>query len=579
MTERPPEARLQVMGGIGFNPSQLAQLAADADPTDDSAEPSESKSPQQQGKAANPRNRAGAPAIRLNAGELHTAATEGEATIIAAGIPIYQRGSQLVRPVEREVTASHCRTTKAASLAVMDAYSMFDQLSSTAEWQRFDGRSKDWMRVNPPMVVSKILLARQGQWNFPTIAGVITCPTLRPDGSILSEPGYDPRTRLYHVVDPALKLHPDLHNPTRERALDALEFLSKLLIDFPFVAIKEEGKPTREIGKAVALSGLITPVVRAALGAAPLHAYRAPTAGSGKSYLVDVSSTISTGRPCPVMNADADERETEKRIAGHLLDGFPIVSIDNINGELGGDLLCQAIERPTLRLRPLGGSDITEIENTVTMFCTGNQLRVRGDMVRRTLIADLDSNEERPELREFKSDPVAMIMADRGSYISAALMIVRAYIAAGKPGRLQPVASFSDWSDLVRSALVWLGCEDPALSMEAARTDDPELGELREMLTLWGDAMGYDGGFTVKEAVKKAEERGPSKMGEPPELAHEDLRDAFLRVAGRRGTLDTRTLGKWLLSKEKRPVSRLRFWRFGTAHGGLIRWGVQTMPR
>ena len=32
----------------------------------------------------------------------------------------------------------------------------------------------------------------------------------------------------------------------------------------------------------------------------------------------------------------------------------------------------------------MGASDIIEIENAVTLFATGNQMRVRGDMVRRT---------------------------------------------------------------------------------------------------------------------------------------------------------------------------------------------------
>jgi putative DNA primase/helicase len=105
-------------------------------------------------------------------------------------------------------------------------------------------------------------------------------------------------------------------------------------------------------------------------------------------------------------------------------------------------------------------------------------------MTRRTLVCSLDAGIERPELRKFKSDPVATVMADRGLYVSACLIIVRAYAAADYPGRLPTIASFEDWSDTVRSALVWLGCEDPAKSMEAARDDDPELADLREVIGL-----------------------------------------------------------------------------------------------
>ena len=116
--------------------------------------------------------------------------------------------------------------------------------------------------------------------------------------------------------------------------------------------------------------------------AAPLFAIRATTAGTGKSYLADLVAALSTARPCPVISAGSNEEETEKRLAGLLLEGFPLISIDNVNGELGGDLLCQAVERPLLRLRRLGASDIIEIEGRQTILATGNGLRVRGDMVR-----------------------------------------------------------------------------------------------------------------------------------------------------------------------------------------------------
>ncbi|HEY3643371.1 MAG TPA: hypothetical protein VGL31_19905, partial [Xanthobacteraceae bacterium] len=75
------------------------------------------------------------------------------------------------------------------------------------------------------------------------------------------------------------------------------------------------------------------------------------------------------------------------------------------------------------------------------------------------------------------------------------------YIEAGLPGKLAPIASFDSWSDLVRSALVWLGCADPALSMEQAREDDPELVELTELLTAWETSIGSAEAFTVCSAA------------------------------------------------------------------------------
>jgi putative DNA primase/helicase len=283
-------------------------------------------------------------------------------------------------------------------------------------------------------------------------------------------------------------------------------------------------------------------VVRGALTVAPMHVFKARTAGTGKSYLADTVSAICTGQPCPAISISPKEDETEKRLVGLLMGGYPICSIDNVNGELGGDLLCQAVERPIIRIRVLGKSDIFEVESRATFFATGNNLRVRGDMVRRTVVCNLDANMERPELREFKGNPVQDVLADRGRYVSACLIIVRAYIAAGMPGRLKTIASFEDWSSTVRSALVWLGCEDPAASMEEAREDDPETSELNEILSVWHQEVG-EVAMTVQQLVKKLNTKEPTKNGEPTDYFYPSLRELLRASFEERGEINTRKLG------------------------------------
>jgi putative DNA primase/helicase len=507
------------------------------------------------------------PLIRVVPGELHKTASAAEAAIIGAGIPIMQRGQMLVRPIMQEVPATKGRMTLSASFAEMNVHSFVDVMCGCATWEKFDARTEDWVRINPPKNVADTIMSRVGAWTFPKVVGVITTPTIRPDGTILSAPGYDPATRLYHFADPALTLTPTVHNPTRQNAEKALACLKTLLAEFPF---------TNEVSRATALSGLITPIVRGALTVAPLHLFKANTAGSGKSYLVDTASAIAAGRACPVAAAGHDEAETEKRLAGLLLSGFPLVSLDNVNGELGGDLLCQAIERPLVRIRRLGGSDIIEIESRATIFATGNAARVRGDMTRRTVIADLDAEMERPELRQFKADPMAAVMANRGRYVSACLVIVRAYIIAGCPNALPTLASFSDWSSLVRSALVWLGCADPAESMEQAREDDPELCDLRQVIAAWSEAFGDRDAMTVKAVADAAEVRMVDEQGHyGNDYRLPLLRDALFKVAGERGGINTNRLGRWLSNRKGRITSGHRFNQAGAAQGGVARWTLE----
>ena len=414
------------------------------------------------------------PVIQVKAGILHKLATKAEFALIGAGAPFYTRGGQIVRPIVDEVEAAKGRKTTTARLTAVSADVMVDHLSRSARWERYDRRSSRLMPIDPPRRVALTVLSRDGEWVLPPLAGVITTPTMRPDGSILSEPGYDPDTRLLLLDPPIMPLL--VASPTREDALAALALFEDLLADFPFV---DEGS------RSVALSALITPIVRGAMPVAPLHAMRAPSPGSGKSYLVDLASAIATGQRCPVIAAGRSGEETEKRLGAAMLAGYPLISIDNLNGVLGGDALCQLIERPRVSIRPLGRSELVTIEARATVYATGNNIQPTGDVIRRVITSSLDPNCERPELRAFNSDPFALVLANRGRYIVAALTIVRAWLNARQEDPVPPLASFEGWSHTVRSALVWLGKADPVSTIEKARVEDPELMIFQAVIETW----------------------------------------------------------------------------------------------
>ena len=506
-------------------------------------------------------------AIMVAPGRVDLLATDAEAAIIDSGKPIFQRGRELVRPAQFNVPASKGRMTISAGMASLSQAGMIDAMAESADWMKYDGRKKKNTPTDPPPLPAAILLSRVGQWRFPTISGVLTSPTLRPDGTMLHEPGFDPATRLYHVVDQGLTPGYVPDQPTPEQAREALDLLSELIDEFPFVG---------PVDRSVALSGLMTPVLRGAIPVAPLHAIKASTAGTGKSYLVDSAAMLAMGRSCPVISVSVDAKETESRINGLLLGGFPIVSLDNVNGELGSDVLCQAVTQPTVQVRRLGASDIFEIESRATWFATGNGLRVRGDMTRRTVICNLDAGVERPEMRQFEHRPVEDIAADRGKYIAAVLTIARAYVAAGKPGRLPPPASFEEWSDLVRSPLVWLGMADPWTSTEAAREDDPELSALRDILGGWADAIGIGEPVPVRKVVETANAKDVSYDDGPAPWKWPDFRANLSQIAGTRGIVDPIRLGRWLLGREGRIVNGLRFKRGKIdARTRSVQWLVQ----
>lgn len=489
----------------------------------------------------------GRPIVRFIAGKVPEAVDRMEHLLLKSGVEIFSRAGALVRPVLDEVPAAKGRMTTVARMSPLVAVSLADMVARIMRVQRFDRRAEDWLDINPPAEMTMTLLAREGQWRVPPVAGVVTTPTLRLDGSILERPGYDAATRLYYAADPGFHLPPIPERPTKVDALRALAVIEELLAGFPFVD---------HVDRSVALSGIFTALVRGVLPTAPLHAIRAHTPGTGKSYLVDLASVIATGRRCPVIAAGKTEEETEKRLGALLRDAVPVVSIDNVNGELGGDMLCQLTERPLVRVRILGKSEAPELECRSTVFATGNNLVLTGDMTRRALVCSLDAGIERPELRAFDFDPVAEVLADRGRFVAAALTVIRAYRVAGAPKVCGAIGSYEDWSDMVRSPLIWLAQADPVASMETAREEDPELSAIRELFGQWREHLSLSSGYTTNAIIKTACEKGPGASFDynVQEFRAPEFRDLLLRQAGDGGAVNSRRLGRWLSRIKGRVV-------------------------
>jgi putative DNA primase/helicase len=163
------------------------------------------------------------PTIKVRAGALHTLATEAEQALLAAGVPLYSRAGQLVRPVVESVPALRGGKTNVTRLKPLTTTMMRDIMSRAAIWIRWVKREKIWVPTDPPADVAQIVLSRDGEWYFPRLTGIITTPTMRPDGSILLTPGYDAATGLLLVSPPPMPSIPE--RPSRDDALAALAML------------------------------------------------------------------------------------------------------------------------------------------------------------------------------------------------------------------------------------------------------------------------------------------------------------------------------------------------------------------
>jgi len=504
--------------------------------------------------------------ITLLPGELPENVDAAEAVLCEHEVNFFQRGGQLVR-----WAASHAETVRgiarpggAVLILNQDADYLLDRLNRLICWQRWNQRLEKNMQCDAPRIVATTLLARRGHWKAKPLVAVINSPTLRPDGSILDQPGYDEATGLLFVNN-AVEFESIPQNPTREQALAALAFLKdEVLIGFPFKADHD---------RSAALSAILTATVRHALKAAPMHTFNAPVMASGKSLLADVAALIATGHPATIMSFTPDGDEMRKRILSVLMQGDLVVNLDNIEEPLANQTLCSVLTQETFTDRILGSNKTGTAPTLCCWQATGNNLVIAGDLTTRIVPCNLDPKVERPEEREFERNLYDWIPAHRPRLIREALTVLRAYVVAGRPKQaIKNFARFEDWSGLVRSALVWLVEADPLTGREAIEDGDPIRVKLRALLMAW-HATFKSASATSREAVCRANETERDEEGtERPcyPIMREALEEHFTDKSGR---ANSRYLGEFLKKYAGRVEIGARFDANGISHHA-VNWRV-----
>jgi hypothetical protein len=211
--------------------------------------------------------------IRVKPGDRHNVVNATEAALIRAERPVFYRGGMLVEPIyrmekdddERPLLSLRFEPFNAPRLAYMTA-------KHAVIFQRYHDQKKRWINIDPPDKVIEMLLDLN-HWGFPTVRGIINSPTMRRDGTIITEPGYDVKTKLWYKPVANIELLHIPDKPTRKDAEKALDQLRGLIVEFPFTDEKEDHKGVSE---AVAISGMFSVVMRGAFPVSPLFFLVAP---------------------------------------------------------------------------------------------------------------------------------------------------------------------------------------------------------------------------------------------------------------------------------------------------------------
>lgn len=348
-----------------------------------------------------------------------------------------------------------------------------------------DGNSTE-REVSPSGPVLSAVLARRSWPELPVLRRIISTPVLRPDGTLLQKPGYDPATGFLLASRAHLDPIPD--QPTPDEVAAAREFLlERFLRDFPWRSAAD---------RANYLGLLVTPIIRPFTRAlSPFGVIDATMPGSGKTILSGCVGLLVGQR---VLTWTDSEEELRKAITTVLADQTGVVVFDNLEegAVIGSAVLARLVTERTWTDRKLGTNTAPTFPNDRLWLATGNNLRVGGDMASRTVWVRLDPDCPRPEARSGFTipnlDSWILDPANQATVLRHVLTLILDWTAAGAPISTQvpQMRQFTRWAQYIGGFLEHHGISGFLGNAETSRELDDDAAEWRAFLLRWHALYG-----------------------------------------------------------------------------------------
>ena len=371
------------------------------------------------------------------------------------------------------------RVDGAIKVEALSITALKGRLDRVANFMKLSRDQQRLLPARPPTDAVEDMLALDVR--LPHLSGITGAPVFDGKWNLVDSPGYQPSTGLFFESNGfAVPSVPHMPSDDDVRQAKSL-LLDEWLGDFPFV---------KESSRSHAVAALLSHVLRNRIdGPVPLFAVDAPTAGSGKSLLVESIGLIATGASPAAMSLPRKDDELRKQITSVLLGGTPIVLLDNITHTLESGVLAAALTSRTWSDRLLGKSETVSVPNNCLWIATGNNLDFGSELVRRTVWIRLDPKVDRPwERSGFKHDPLgAWVVENRGRLLWALFVLVRRWLADGRPGwQGRPLGSFESWCRTLGGILDCAGLPGFLENRpELYRHVDQESEEWRGFLEAW----------------------------------------------------------------------------------------------
>ena len=238
----------------------------------------------------------------------------------------------------------------------------------------------------------------------------------------------------------ALRRIPD--RPNKEELSRARELiLTELLGDFPFTGDSSLGH---------AVSALLLPSVRTMInGPTPLYLIEKPTPGTGATLLAQSLCRVECGREPAALTMPTNEAECARTILAKLLEAPEFVLLDNVTSTLQSAALASAITTSPISGRVIRTSTTVRVPIHCVWMATANNPSLSTEMARRSVPIRMDARSEHPHLRKNFRHPrlKAWVEEHEGALVWAALTLVQAWIAAGRPLGSKTFGMFESWAE------------------------------------------------------------------------------------------------------------------------------------
>jgi hypothetical protein len=431
---------------------------------------------------------------------------------------IFRRGGTLIRVTQDEKGRPF---TEMLTESALRGY-----LARCCDFLRATARN-GMTAVAPPLDVVRDIISLEGL-DFPALESITEAPLLRSDGSVISQPGYDIFTRLYYHPSPDLSIPSIPERPTDDQISHAMALVAEPLSDFPFDS---------EASRANAIATMFTPILRPMIdGPVPLAIIDKPQAGTGASLLAEVITLIATGRPAAMMTAQKDDEGWRKAITSLLLKGQLVVTIDNVESTLFAPSLAAILTATTYQDRLLGRSEMVTLPNRTTWIATGNNIRLGGDLPRRSMWIRMDAKMARPWLRDAGSfrhpHLLDWVAHNRSNLLSAMLTIVRAWAVSGMPKseRIPNLGGYESYCRVIGSVLAYMGVVGFLENLDAMYNEtDTETPQWQCFLEAWHETIGGKA-ITAAELASKLSDHQEIHATLPDAISDTDSRNYSVRL-------------------------------------------------